>query len=134
MDWATIVKLIADKLNQYNADALIEVNSIGDAVYEMLLDKIGQGVRLEPFVTTSKSKQDIIEQMIVANQNKEFAILPESWLINEFNVFTYEYNPKTRSIRYSAPNGFHDDGVMSTAIGYQCYKQYCKLGWTTSFR
>lgn len=134
MDWATIVRLMANKIKEYQADTLIEVNSIGDAVYEMLLNELGNSAMLSPFVTTSKSKQDIIEQMIVSNQNKEFSILPESWLLNEFNVFTYDWNPKTRSIRYSAPNGFHDDGVMSTAIGYQSYKVNCKLGWTTTIR
>ena len=59
--------------------------------------------------------------MIVGNSNKDISFLDEKWLINELNVFTYEYNPKTRNVRYSAPNGFHDDGVMGTAIAYECY-------------
>jgi hypothetical protein len=134
MEWATIVKLVSSKIKEYGADTLIEVNSIGDAVYEMLQKELGNSAQIYPFVTTSKSKQDIIEQMIVANQQKEFSILPDKWLIDEFNMFTYEYNPKTRSIKYSAPNGFHDDGVMSTAIGYHSYKINCKLGWTTVVR
>jgi hypothetical protein len=37
-------------------------------------------------------------------------------------IFGYEYNPKTKSVKYSAPNGFHDDGVMATAIAYEAYK------------
>ena len=78
---------------------------------------------IQPFLTTSKSKQDIIEQLAVANQNKEVSFLPLDWLKKEFDVFTYEYNPKTRNIKYSAPSGFHDDGIMSSAIGYEAVKK-----------
>lgn len=127
--WANIVRFVADKLKQYKANAMIEVNSVGDAVYEILVNEVNGQVSVEPFVTTSKSKQDIIEQLIVANQNKEVSILPLDWLKAEFEVFTYEYNPKSRSIRYSAPNGFHDDGIMATAIGYHAHKHFSKRGY-----
>jgi len=60
---------------------------------------------------------------MVANQNKEVQFLNIEWLRKEFEVFTYEYNPKTKGIKYSAPSGFHDDGVMGTAIAFNCYKQ-----------
>lgn len=126
--WANIVKFVAAKLIEYKADSLIEVNSIGDAVFEMLQNEVKGDVSILPFVTTSKSKQDIIEQFMVAVQNKETSIVPTDWLKKEFEVFTYEYNPKTRAIKYSAPSGFHDDGVMATAIGYQAYKQHSKIG------
>ena len=85
------------------------------------LDTINTDLAVE-FMTTSKSKQDMIEQMMVANQNKEFTILSNPEIKKEFNLFTYEYNPKTRNVKYSAPSGFHDDIVMSTAIAFQSYK------------
>ena len=78
--------------------------------------------RIYPFVTTSKSKQDIIEALIVANNNKEVQFLPIDWLRKEFEVFTYEYNPSSKSVKYSAPSGFHDDGVMATCIAYYSLK------------
>ncbi len=121
--WANIVNQVTNKLNEYQAYAMVEVNSIGDAIFEQIQNNINFKDRLEAFVTTSKSKQDIIEQLMVGNQNKEVTFLDRDWLRKEFEVFTYEYNPKTKSIKYSAPNGFHDDGVMSTAIAYNCYKQ-----------
>jgi hypothetical protein len=37
-------------------------------------------------------------------------------------VFTYEYNPASKSVKYSAPSGFHDDGVMATCIAYYSLK------------
>ena len=39
-----------------------------------------------------------------------------SWLYNELSMFTYDYNPKTRSIKYGHPAGQHDDTVISLAI------------------
>lgn len=120
--WANIVGQVVKKINEIGCHTYVEVNSIGDAICEQIKDKVNNYNLIQPFVTTSKSKQDIIEQLVVANQNKEVKILQEQWLIKELDLFTYEYNPKTKSVRYSAPNGFHDDGVMATAIGYHALK------------
>jgi hypothetical protein len=119
--WQNIINSMMPALNKYKPHALIELNSIGDVIYEQL-KKVYD--KLYPFVTTSKSKQDIVEGLQVAIQNQEFSVLDIDWLIKEFNVYTYEYNPKTRNIKYSAPNGFHDDGVMSCCIAYQCLKEW----------
>lgn len=128
MQWSSIVRLVAEKLKEYRPETYVEINSVGDAVFEML-DKEMQGyIYIEPFATTSKSKQDMIETLMVANQNKEFTILSNSEIKKEFDIFTYEYNPKTRQVKYSAPSGFHDDIVMATAIAYQSYKVFRKSG------
>jgi hypothetical protein len=117
--WANICRNVANKINEYKASTLVEVNSIGDAILEQLRGLCRDPQSINPFVTTSKSKQDIIEKMVVMNQNKQVSFLPCDWLQKEFNVFTYEYNPKSRSVKYSAPSGFHDDGVMASAIGLE---------------
>lgn len=128
MTWTTIVKLLAEILKEYRPETYVEINSVGDAVFEML-DKELQGfIYIEPFVTTSKSKQDMIEQLMVANQNQEFTILSNPEIKKEFDIFTYEYNPKSRQVKYSAPSGFHDDIVMSVAIAYQSLKSMKKTG------
>lgn len=133
MDWTEIVQKVKDQLLKFNPDTLIEVNSVGDAVFEMLRNEIPQ-VYISPFITTSKSKQDIIENLIVANQDKTLKVLQTDWLLKELEVFSYEYNPKTRSVKYSAPFGFHDDGVMSLAIAYQAYRQAEKSYLSSTFR
>ena len=121
--WANIVRKAVEVMERYNAQTYIEINSIGDPVFEMIKSLLKNKNIIQPFLTTSKSKQDIIEQLAVANQNKEVSFLPLDWLKKEFDVFTYEYNPKTRNIKYSAPSGFHDDGIMSSAIGYEAVKK-----------
>lgn len=123
--WQNIVNHIIPILKHYQPKTLVEVNSIGDVIYEQIKKEYPN---THPFTTTSKSKQDIVEGLQVAIQNKEFTILKKEWLIKEFELFTYEYSAKTRSIKYSSPSGFHDDGVMSCCIAYKAMKDLAKLG------
>lgn len=120
--WTNIVSKVCKVLNDYKPQTFIEVNSVGDAIYEQIT-KGYEKQNCYPFVTSAKSKQDIIEQLIVANQNKEASIIGLDWLKKEYEVFTYEYNPKTKNVRYTAPPGFHDDGVMSHAIALEANKK-----------
>lgn len=126
--WSNIVDKVVNRINEFECHTLVEVNGIGDPIFEQVRDKVNNPNLIEPFVTTSKSKQDIIEQLVVANQSKEVKFLDQDWLLKELDLFTYTYNPKTKSVRYSAPNGFHDDGVMSTAIAYQSLKSLSQKG------
>jgi hypothetical protein len=126
--WDVIVSKVVAVINHYKAIVLIEVNSIGDALFEQIKPKCYNSFNVRPFITTSKSKQDIIEQLVVASANKEVTALNVDWFLKELDVFTFEYNPKTKNVRYAAPSGFHDDGVMSAAIGYECFKKWNKTG------
>ena len=124
-DWATIVKNIANGLRTNNVQtALVEVNSIGDVIFEMLQKECSSYCTIEPFVTTNQSKKEIVESLIVANQNKEVKFLNVDWLDKELEMFTYEYNPKSRVIKYSATSGFHDDGVMASCLSFHAYSKY----------
>jgi len=123
-DWSNIVKSISDKLKQYNVySTYVEVNSIGDVVFELLQKECSNFTRIDPFVTTNNSKKEIVESLIVANQNKEVTFANVDWLDKELEMFTYDYNPKSRVIKYSAPSGFHDDGVMATCLSFYSYQQ-----------
>ena len=124
-DWHSIVNNIAQGLRtNFVQTALVEVNSIGDVIFEMLQKECSSFCTIEPFVTTNQSKKEIVESLIVANQNKEVRFLNVDWLDKELEMFTYEYNPKSRVIKYSAPAGFHDDGVMASCLGYHAYSKY----------
>jgi hypothetical protein len=124
-DWNSIVKNIANGLRTNNVQtALVEVNSIGDVIFEMLQKECSSYCTIEPFVTTNQSKKEIVESLIVANQNKEVKFLNVDWLDKELEMFTYEYNPKSRVIKYSATSGFHDDGVMASCLSFHAYNKY----------
>lgn len=115
-NWVNIVDNIVHVLQKYNAKAFVEVNSIGDVIYEQIKRKYN---RIEPFNTTSSSKDEIINNLIV-QINDQILLLPTKDLFEpldtELRVFTFEYSTKSRKVRYFAPAGFHDDCVMSLAI------------------
>jgi hypothetical protein len=111
---------VADIIRDFNAKVKVEVNNQGDVFYEMLQNKIYNYV--DPFVTTSSSKPIMIEDLAVLFENKEIKILNENYLVDELNAFTYIYNQKTRRVQYGAPQGVHDDSVMSLALAVQSIK------------
>jgi len=130
-DWSIMVQTIVERLKKWNAYAYVEVNSIGDVVYEMIKKQYNQ---IEPFVTSSKSKNDIIEGLSVDLHSQVISVpsetlFPPLWF--ELDIFEYTYSPKSRAIQYSAPTSFHDDTVMSLAICNYSRKQNRQYGQYT---
>jgi len=123
MEWSTIMNEVAAELNKYKPKGKIESNGSQDAIFEMIQKKVTYGKsNVEPFITALKNKQEIVEDLIVCFEEKTIGILGEDFQKHELEVFTYEYNLKTRNIKYSAPTGLHDDYVMSRAIAYNSLK------------
>jgi hypothetical protein len=126
--WDIIISELLVKLRKWKPVCLAEVNSIGDVLYENLKK---QYPSVQPFVTSQESKQNMIEDLIMGmNENKLMLPTPElnSDLYRELSVFTYEYSPKTRKVKYGAPNGFHDDCVISLGLAFQSFKKKATYG------
>ncbi len=127
-DWSQMVHEMVQRIKKWNATVMVETNSIGDVVFEMLKK---QWRDTHPFVTSNKSKNDMIEGLAVDLNNIEVKIpSPELFrpLQFELQIYEYDYSPKTRTIRYNAPASFHDDCVMSLAIANHNRKQNKTLG------
>lgn len=127
-DWSYMVGEILTKVKKWNATVMVEVNSIGDVVFEMIKK---QWQDSHPFVTSNKSKNDIIEGLAVDLNNLDVMIPSEELfppLQFELSIYEYEYSPKTRTLRYNAPSPFHDDCVMSLAIANHCRKSKKSYG------
>lgn len=126
--WDIIISELLVKLRKWRPVGYAEVNSIGDVLYENLKKQYSS---IQPFVTNNESKQNMIEDLIMGmNENK--LKLPSQTLnpdlYKELSVFTYEYSPKTRKVKYGAPNGFHDDCVISLALAYHSFKTKINYG------
>ena len=131
--WDIIVSNIVKVLRQYKPTVFVEVNSIGDVVYEMIKK---QYPNTFPFQTNTHSKQNMIEDLIIALNNGELQLPSKTLnidLYNELQTFTYVYNPNTRNVKYEGKKGFHDDIIMSLGIGYYALKQKKSRG-TYAFR
>jgi phage terminase large subunit-like protein len=125
-EWSRIIDKVGQKINEYNVKVYVEVNNQGDVFYEML--KKICGTKIYPFVTSSKTKPIMIEELAVLFEQKDIGVLNISWLIDELEAFTYVYNQNTRNVQYSAPQGVHDDSVISLALSIQAHKELKNYG------
>ncbi len=121
-EWRVIIGELLNILKRTNAVAVIEVNNVGDVLYEQMKKEYKN---LHPFITTNNTKQEIIEGLILDFNDGVIGIPSKtlfSPLYEELETFTYEYNPKSRSIKYGHPNGLHDDCVIALALANYCRK------------
>ena len=125
-DWTNIINKVAEVINRFKAKVYVEVNNQGDVFYEMLKKKCGN--LISPYVTSSKTKPIMIEDLALLFEQRNISILNEQWLVDELEAFTYIYDERTRNVKYSAPQGVHDDGVISLALAIQSCKDLIKIG------
>ena len=80
---------------------------------------------------TSRSKANLIEALISAFEEKKIKIPDDPMLISELESF--EATPLATGVRYAAPEGLHDDHVMSLAFAWDGAK-YGKIEITPIFQ
>jgi len=126
--WDLILSELEVKLKKWKPVCYAEVNNVGDVLYESLKKKYSS---IQPFITNNDTKQNMIEELIMS-MNEGKMILPNkdlnADLYKELSVFTYEYSPKTRRVKYGAPSGFHDDCVISLALAHHGFKKRASYG------
>jgi hypothetical protein len=93
---------------------IAEQNSIGQPVIEQLTR---DGLRIQPFTTTSASKAQAIEALALAFERRDIRILNDPVLVGELVAYQAERLP-SGLLRYGAPGGGHDDMVMSLALAW----------------
>lgn len=92
--------------------AFIDSTGVGDPIVEDLQRQGGRS-NYEGFKFTGPSKQMLMEGLAAAIQGQTVRF-PEGLIKQELETFEYEY---TRTgVRYSAPEGLHDDCVCSLAL------------------
>lgn len=117
MEYVQQVKLISNKLRQYNVKRVIsEENNIGAVVNE-LLRREWNGF-IQKITLNNTLKRQIIEDLCVAFENGDIEIPNYDILLSELQSFTCIYNPSTQLVKYEAPSGLHDDTVISLAYAY----------------
>ena len=112
---------------------------------EPLIEQLQRaGLPVQPFQTTNATKTSALDALAPAFERGEIRILPDSVLIAELQAYEMERLP-SGLLRYSAPDGMHDDCVMSLAMAWQelphlrrccCYGVMMAVsgGMTTAYR
>ena len=104
------VQALAERFKPFAIIA--ESNSVGTPVIEQMRRL---GMPVIPFTTTNASKQIAIDALALAFEQQTLRILPNEVLIGELESYTMERLP-SGMLRYSAPDGGHDDCVISLAL------------------
>ena len=103
--------------------ATVDATGAGDPVVEMLQKELGSN--FEGFKFTGPSKQQLLEGLAVAIQQRETKF-PDGVIVNELESFEYEF---TRTgVRYMCPKGAFDDCVYALALAVRCLAQNRGLG------
>ena len=107
-DWGTTLRRLVDVIG--DTPALVDSTGVGDPIVEDLQRECS---RVQGFKFTAPSKQKIMEGLAVDIQQESIEF-PEGEIADELHVFEYEY---TRTgVRYTAPEGLHDDCVCALAL------------------
>ena len=110
------VQQLAAKYN--NALVIVDSTGVGDPIAEDLsragLSLWYQGDK-PGFKFTNDSKNQLINNLAIAIEQRRITFPNEPILIDELNAFEYSITDGGR-IKYSAPDGKHDDCVISLAL------------------
>lgn len=110
------VQELAAKYN--NALCVIDSTGIGDPVIEDL-QNAGLSIWYKDdkpgFKFTNDSKNQLINNLAIAIEQRRITFPREQILIDELQAFEYSITDGGR-IKYSAPDGKHDDAVISLAL------------------
>lgn len=106
-----------------------ELNSLGTPMTDMLKNRSQvYANKINGFVTTNKSKNDLVTQLQVAFEQGKIEILNEKQQLSELSTYTAEYNLKTKNISYNAPLGLKDDICIAVMLAYDAYKNGNLIG------
>jgi len=112
IDWPFQRKRIINLARKYRAEVLIDSSGVGDPIYDELSR---MDVHVSGYKFTNASKKELIENLSIRIENREVSYPDIPILINELKLFGYTVSP-SGIISYGAPEGYHDDCVISLAL------------------
>lgn len=116
VDWALQRGHLTSMARKWKVSTIVaERNSIGSPNIEALQR---DNLPVVAFDTTASSKPPLIESLVLAFERSEIGILANEVLIGELEAYERIVSEQTGRSRYSAPEGQHDDCVMSLALSW----------------
>jgi hypothetical protein len=113
VDFATQRRTLTAFWQRNGRGAIIaEANSIGQPNIEELQRA---GLPVQAFTTTAASKPLLIDTLALALEQRTIVLPATEWLLNELEMYSVDVTTAGR-MRYSAPDGCYDDGVIALAL------------------
>lgn len=117
VDWALQRARLSAMAQKWGVERIVaERNSIGGPNIEALRR---EGLPVLAFETTAVSKPPLIESLVLAIEKREVELLNDPVLINELESYERTVSRDTGRSKYGAPEGLHDDVVISVALGWK---------------
>ena len=108
LPWEETVRRLTQEIGL--TPAIVDSTGVGDPIVERLQRELPN---VEGYHFSSTSKQKLMEGLAMVIQSDEITY-PSGAIVAELDAFMFEY---TRTgVRYSAPEGVHDDCVMALAL------------------
>jgi len=115
IDYQFQLKRLREMVARFSPDMIVvERNAMGEPLVEQLQR---QNLPIQPFTTTNQSKTEAIEALSLAIERGDLKLLNEPELISELQGFEAQRLP-SGMLRYGAPEGMHDDCVISLALAW----------------
>lgn len=133
------VEVITKILKTYESQTVTiqpELNSIGTPYTDMLKQSISPSLasKVAGFNTTNKTKNDLVAQLQVAFEQQNIQILDDERQLLELGSYAADYNPKTHTVSYNAPQGMHDDLCIGLMLAWDAYhKRTLRGSYSISF-
>lgn len=119
LDWTIQCEKIVNVCNKYPMSKLIlDSTGIGDPIFDFLS-------RLRPvdaFKFTNETKTNLVSNLSICLENMAIQYPDIPIMLDELRAFTYERSDSGR-FKYGAPDGKHDDCVMSLALATWSWRQ-----------
>lgn len=113
LSWESQIARIKEYIDRYhNPTVLVDSTGVGDPIVERL---INEGVEARGMTFSSKSKQQMVQNLSVVLQKEEMKLPDYRVMIDEIDRYTFTYT-SSGQFKYSAPPGRHDDCVASLCL------------------
>ena len=106
------IRIQALALKYNRALCIVDSTGLGDPIYE---DLMNSGVSCEGYKFTNDTKCKLIENLAIAIEQRLITFPPDEDLLDELRSYEYTITDQGR-IKYSAPEGKHDDCVISLGL------------------
>jgi len=119
------IEEIYNRYKKFSPVIYAEVNGVGKPYCDLLKDR---KIQINEWSTSNKSKTDMVSHLQVAFEQKEISLLDDELQQNELSYYEASYNPKTQVVTYNAPQGLHDDTVISLGLSWEAYRSRAVKG------
>jgi len=126
--YAEVTKSFSTIIKRYKVTGgYVEVNGPGRPVYEVLHSNER---KLKEWTTNNTNKAEGIRGLIYDIQEMDLTLPSKDIfpaLYNELNAFTYKIS-STGTVTFNAPNGYHDDCIISLMLANEARKKLFSKG------